>query len=134
MVEVRIIKIENKEYVVVSWQKDGILHSKLEPKKESLEEGEQFFGGHVIEWQLNHIDCYFKEKGKIKKTLKPLSRAGTRVMPLSEVVKSGGVGIPAHSYIGIAGNNLPEMSIVGGTIYAASNNPFDGSLWLAHDM
>ena len=134
LVQVRIIKIENREHVVVSWQKDGVLHWKLQPKKESLEEGEQFFGGHVINWQLNHMDCYVKEKGKIKKTPKPLHGSGTRVMSLSDVVKSAGIGIPADSHISIAGHNLPEINVVRGTLYATSDNPYDGSLWLTHDV
>ncbi|MEA2089913.1 MAG: hypothetical protein U9O89_04045 [Thermoproteota archaeon] len=46
---------------------NGTCHYKMQPKLESLGEGEIVFGGHFIDGKLNHADILRKNYGKLKK-------------------------------------------------------------------
>jgi len=135
MPKISIIWIGNRKYAVVSWEKDGTCHCKISPQKGSIEEGEKVYLGHVFDWKFNHVDGYLKENGKIRK-IETLGLDDFEVtgMPIQRIIDSGsGIKVPPKAYVGIYGDNLPNVKYISGVVQASgiSDDVVGGSIWLA---
>ena len=79
---------------------------KIQPKRNSLEEGETVYTGHTKEGKLNHLNGYQKLQGKIHKIEKIIPPSGVNYRIIATIDKPFFLG-PTERIVGVEGRSIP---------------------------